>query len=88
MSGSKRLLEEMQAEHGWAVHMLRDAGALTECENHGYLMDEGDDMAFEDAVAAGVQESGDSEAKVRQQLQDVLNEYGEECPGCAKNAAD
>ncbi|MCA1336888.1 hypothetical protein [Pseudooceanicola marinus] len=88
MSGSKRLLEEIQEERAWAVQLLLDAGALAECENHGYLTDELDSAALDDAVAAGMRSSGDSEAKVKRRLQDVLDEYGEECPGCVKNAAD
>lgn len=88
MSGSKRLLEDIQAERAWAVQLLLDAGALAECDNHGHLTDEMDGTAFDDAVAAGMQDSGDSEARVRRRLQNALDQYGDECPGCAKNAAD
>ncbi|WP_418594912.1 hypothetical protein [Ponticoccus sp. (in: a-proteobacteria)] len=88
MSGSKRLLEETQAERAWAVQLLLDAGALAECENHGVLTDEMDSAAFEDAVVAGMRNSGDGEAEVRQHLQDALADYGDECPGCEKNTAD
>ena len=88
MSGSKRLLEDIEAERAWAVQLLLDAGALAECENHGYLTDEMDSGAFDDGVAAGVRDSGESEARVRQRLQDVLDEHGDECPGCANNDAE
>ncbi|RUM26641.1 hypothetical protein EFQ99_00040 [Rhizobium vallis] len=88
MSGSKRLLEDLEADRQWAESMLLDAGALKECELHGYLVDQMDSSAFEDAVLAGRQESSENEEAIRHKLQNVLNDYGDECPGCEANAAD
>jgi hypothetical protein len=87
MSGSKRLMEEIEGQHEWCVQLLLDAGALAECDDHGYRVDEMDSAAFEDAVAAGMRISGESKRLMRQRLQDALDRYGDSCPGCDSNAA-
>ncbi|RWX13449.1 hypothetical protein EHI42_20655 [Rhizobium hidalgonense] len=56
----------------------------SECENHGYVTDNLDIGALEEAVASARanpfdgMSADDAEAAVR----DALNDIGDECPGC------
>jgi hypothetical protein len=38
---------------GWAISALQEAGAIRECEEHGWMQDRADRHARECALAAG-----------------------------------
>ena len=44
---------------GWAIDVLQNAGAIRECEEHGWMQDRADPHAWERAI--------DSPVKTRQQ---------------------
>ena len=69
---------------GWAINVLQEAGAIHECEEHGWAKDLADPHARERAIdlarqypPAGL--TGDQAiAEVRQ----VLDSIGDACPEC------
>ena len=69
---------------GWAISVLNDAGAIRECEEHGWMQDRADpharDRAFDVArrdPPAGV--SGEAAAVA---IAEVLDSIGDTCPEC------
>ena len=42
---------------GWAITVLLDAGAIRECEEHGWMVDRTDPHARERALAAAPEDS-------------------------------
>jgi len=69
---------------GWAINVLQEAGAIHECEEHGWAKDRTDPHARERAIdlarmdpPAGVS-ADDAAAGVR----DVLASIGDMCPEC------
>jgi len=69
---------------GWAISVLQEAGAIHECEEHGWAKDRADPHARERAVElarrnppAGVS-VGEAVAEVRE----VLDSIGDTCPEC------
>ncbi|WGD51435.1 hypothetical protein QA641_39310 [Bradyrhizobium sp. CB1650] len=69
---------------GWAISVLQEAGAIRECEEHGWMQERADPHARDRALniagrdpPAGVFPSG-AAAEVR----DVLDSIGDTCPEC------
>lgn len=69
---------------GWAIHVLQEAGAIRECEEHGWMQDRADpharDRAFDIArkdLPAGIS-TNEAVAEVRE----VLDSIGDTCPEC------
>jgi hypothetical protein len=69
---------------GWAISVLQEAGAIRECEEHGWATERADLHAREHAFdiarqdpASGVSPD-DAVAEVRQ----VLDSIGDTCPEC------
>ena len=75
---------------GWAIHVLQEAGAIRECEEHGWMQDRADPHARERAFDIARQDppadvSRDAaEAAVR----DVLDSIGDTCPECPPDEED
>jgi hypothetical protein len=73
---------------GWARSILREAGAIQECEEHGWMKDRTDPHARERALLIAHQDpppgvsSDDAVAAVR----DVMDSIGDTCPECSPNA--
>jgi hypothetical protein len=69
---------------GWAVSILLDAGAIRECEEHGWLKDRADPHARERALIAARQDppSGVSLEDAIAAIEDVLGSIGDACPQC------
>jgi hypothetical protein len=69
---------------GWAISVLLDAGAIRECEEHGWMKDCGDPDARERALAAARQDppSGVSPDEAAAAVEDVLGSIGDMCPEC------
>jgi hypothetical protein len=70
--------------HGWAISVLNEAGAIRECEEHGWMQDRADsharDRAFDTArrdPPAGVSPEAAAVA-----IAEVLDSIGDTCPEC------
>ncbi|WFU26802.1 hypothetical protein QA649_11520 [Bradyrhizobium sp. CB1717] len=69
---------------GWAIHVLQEAGAIRECEEHGWMQDRADPHARERAldIARGAPPAGVSPDAAAAEVRDVLNSIGDTCPEC------
>src|SRR5205809_7315310 len=69
---------------GWAIGMLQEAGAIRECETHGWMQDRADPHARERAfdIARQDLQDGLSAARAIAEIEDVLNSIGDTCPEC------
>ncbi|MDA9497983.1 hypothetical protein [Bradyrhizobium sp. CCBAU 11357] len=69
---------------GWAIHVLQEAGAIHECEEHGWMQDRADPHARERAFdnARGDPPAGVSSNAAEAAVRDVLNSIGDTCPEC------
>ena len=73
---------------GWAISVLQEAGAIRECEEHGWMQDRGDPHARERALAIARQDppGGVSPEVAVAETKDVLDSIGDTCPECAPEA--
>jgi hypothetical protein len=73
---------------GWAIAVLQDAGAIRECEEHGWMQDRADPHARERAFAAARQDPppGVSPEEAVAELKDMLDSIGDTCPECRPGA--
>jgi hypothetical protein len=71
--------------HGWAISVLQEAGAIRECEEHGWMQDRADPHARERAfdIARRDPPSGVSPQAASVAIADVLDSIGDTCPECA-----
>ncbi|QOZ71081.1 hypothetical protein [Bradyrhizobium arachidis] len=69
---------------GWAISVLQEAGAIRECEKHGWMQDRADPHARERAfdVARRDPPAGISVALAVAEVRDVLDSIGDTCPEC------
>jgi hypothetical protein len=68
---------------GWAISVLQEAGAIRECEEHGWMQDRADPHARERRhLPAGV-----SSEQAVAEIHDVLDSIGDACPECPPNEA-
>ena len=69
---------------GWAISVLQEAGAIRECEEHGWMTDRADPHAHERAVAIarGDPPIGVSPREALAAIEDVLGSTGDTCPEC------
>lgn len=69
---------------GWAISVLQEAGAIRECEQHGWMQDRADpharERAFDIAKLDPPQSASADEAVA--ELRDVLHSIGDTCPEC------
>ena len=69
---------------GWAIHVLQEAGAIHECEEHGWAKDRADPHACGRALESAKKDPppgvlpDDAAAEIR----DVLQSIGDTCPEC------
>ncbi|MET4482049.1 hypothetical protein [Bradyrhizobium sp. F1.13.3] len=74
----------IQTLRGWAIHVLQDAGAIHECEEHGWAKDRADpharERAFDIARRDPPPRSSPDEAVA--EVRDVLDSIGDTCPEC------
>jgi hypothetical protein len=69
---------------GWAIDVLQNAGAISECEEHGWMRDRADPHAWERAIHIAREDPParvSSDAAVAE-VRDVLNSIGDTCPEC------
>jgi hypothetical protein len=73
---------------GWARSVLIEAGAIHECEEHGWAKDRADPHARDRAflVAGGDPPPGVSPEQAVAAVRDVLDTIGDACPECPPEA--
>jgi hypothetical protein len=69
---------------GWAISILQEAGAVHECEIHGWMQDRADPDARERALTIAQEDApfGVSPDEAIAEILDVLNSIGDTCPEC------
>jgi hypothetical protein len=69
---------------GWAISVLQEAGAIRECEEHGWMLDRGDPHARERAfdIAREDPPPGVSSEAAAVAIAEVLDGIGDTCPEC------
>ena len=70
--------------HGWAISVLKEAGAIRECEEHGWMQDRADPQARERALDIARQDlpAGVSAQTAASAITEVLDSIGDTCPEC------
>ena len=70
--------------HGWAIFVLQEAGAIRECEEHGWMQDRADPHARERAFNVARQDppGGVSSQAAAVAIAEVLDSIGDTCPEC------
>jgi hypothetical protein len=70
---------------GWAISTLQDAGAIRQCEYHGWLVDCADPNARERALEIARQDlpADTSPRRAITEMLDVLDRIGGTCPDCS-----
>jgi hypothetical protein len=70
---------------GWAIGVLLEAGAIRECEEHGWMQDRADPQAREGAfdVARRDPPACVSADEAAAEVRDVLDSIGDTCPECS-----
>ncbi|TYL96145.1 hypothetical protein FXB40_12555 [Bradyrhizobium rifense] len=73
---------------GWAMSVLQEAGAIHECEEHGWAKDRADPHSRELAFDLARQDPpiGVSAADAVADVCEVLNSIGDTCPECPPGA--
>jgi hypothetical protein len=69
---------------GWAIHVLQEAGAIHECEEHGWAKDRADPHARDRALQIARQDppAGVSLDDAVAEIREVLDSIGDTCPEC------
>ncbi|WP_354134807.1 hypothetical protein [Bradyrhizobium sp. S3.9.1] len=69
---------------GWAIHVLHEAGAIRECEEHGWMQDRADPHARDRAhdFARRDPPAGVSIDEAAAEVREVLDSIGDTCPEC------
>ncbi|WP_338702089.1 hypothetical protein V5279_46085 (plasmid) [Bradyrhizobium sp. 26S5] len=69
---------------GWAIAVLQEAGAIRECEYHGWMQDRADPHARQRALEIAVQDppSGLPPEAAACAVTEVLDSIGDTCPEC------
>ena len=69
---------------GWAINVLNEAGAIRECEHHGWMQDRADPHARERAIDMAREDPppGVSPQSAAIAIAEVLDSIGDTCPEC------
>lgn len=69
---------------GWAINVLNEAGAVRECEEHGWMQDRADPHARQRSfdIARRDRPEGVSRQAAEAAVRDVLESIGDTCPEC------
>jgi hypothetical protein len=78
----------IRTQRGWATSVLLEAGAIRECEVHGWMVDRVDPHARDRALVVARQDppSGISPQQAAAVIEDVLSSFGDTCPECQPTA--
>ena len=79
---TKERLPAIRTLRGWAISVLQDAGAIRECEDHGWMRDRADPHARERAFAIAREEPppGVSPDAAAAEVREVFDSIGDLCP--------
>jgi hypothetical protein len=82
MTNASRLA--VRTLRGWAISVLQEAGAIHECEEHGWIQDRADPHARERAfnMARYAAPRGVSPVAAAAGIAEVLDGIGDTCPEC------
>jgi len=71
---------------GWATVTLLEAGAIVECEPHGWMRDQGDPHAAARALRSAHDDPppGSSVSEAIAAIEQVLGCIGDSCPDCSR----
>jgi hypothetical protein len=74
----------IRTPRGWAISVLQEAGAIRECEEHGWMQDRADPHARERAfdIARLEPPPGVSPQAAAVVIAEVLDSIGDTCPEC------
>jgi hypothetical protein len=77
-------LEPFRTLRGWAIGILLETQAISECEEHGHMRDRTDPDAWKRAreIASRYPFRGATPAEAVQALNDVMESIGDTCPEC------
>ena len=69
---------------GWAISVLQEAGAISECEEHGWMQDRADPHARDGALCIALENPpfDVSPEEAIAAVKDVLDSIGDTCPEC------
>jgi hypothetical protein len=69
---------------GWAIAVLQEAGAIEECEEHGWMQERADPPARQRALDIAREERppGVSPQAAAVAIAEVLDSVGDSCPEC------
>jgi len=70
----------IQTSRGWAISVLQEAGAVRECEEHGWMQDRADPHAR--AHARQNPPPCLSPEAAAAEIREVLDSIGDTCPEC------
>ena len=81
---TKRRRPAFRTIEGWARSVLLEAGAIRECEEHGWAQDRADPHARERALLLARKDAppGVSPEQAAAAVEDVLGSIGHACPEC------
>jgi hypothetical protein len=81
---AKERRPEFRSVEAWAIGVLRETGAILECEDHGYVKDRTDPHARTEAfrIAADCPFPGKTPDQATLALNDILESIGDTCPEC------
>lgn len=84
MLTTKQRRPAIRTLRGWAINVLNEAGAIRECEEHGWMQDRADPQARERAfhIARRDLPEGVSRQTAEAAVRDVLDSIGDTCPEC------
>ena len=84
MPMAKEQRSAVRTLRGWAISMLQEAGAVRECELHGWLQARADPDARDRAVTIAQEDAppGVSPDEAIAEILDVLDSIGDTCPEC------
>lgn len=77
-------LPAIRTLRGWAINVLQEAGAIRECEEHGWMQDRADPHVRERAfdVARRDPPAGASPEEAAAEVGELLDSIGDTCPEC------
>jgi hypothetical protein len=76
--------EAFRTLHGWALGILLETGAVSECPNHGHIKDRADPDTWRNAreIASTDPFGGASPPEAVMALYAVMQSIGDTCPEC------
>jgi hypothetical protein len=85
---TKRRRPAFRTIEGWARSLLLEAGAIRECDEHGWAKDRADPDARDRALLVARQDPppGVSPDQAVTAIRDVLDTIGDTCPECAPDS--